>query len=105
MLRAKPFGRTMEVLRKVFHRVDVGTCCALRVVATLEFIQHHLPKMGHGKPPCDPRLTQQTMPEESPCSSARRANGLVQTLIWEANRSAGICRFSRNDSFKMLIVV
>jgi hypothetical protein len=45
MLRAKPFGRTMEVLRKVFHRVDVGTCCALRVVATLEFIQHHLSKM------------------------------------------------------------
>ena len=47
MIRAKPFGRTMEVLRKVFHRVDVRTYGALRVVATLEFIQHLLPKMGH----------------------------------------------------------
>jgi hypothetical protein len=37
----------MEVPRKVFHRVDIGTYGALRVVATLEFIQHHLPKMGH----------------------------------------------------------
>src|SRR5271163_2339951 len=48
MRRAKPFGRTMKVPRKVLHRIDVGTYGALRVVATLEFIQHHLPKMGHG---------------------------------------------------------
>lgn len=47
MIRAKAFGRTMEVLRKIFHRVDVGTYGALRVVAMLEFIQHLLPKMGH----------------------------------------------------------
>ena len=37
--------------RKVFHRVDIGTYSALRVVATLEFLQHLLPKMGHSKPP------------------------------------------------------
>jgi hypothetical protein len=37
----------MEVLRKILHHVDVGTDGALRVVATLEFIQHLLPKMGH----------------------------------------------------------
>src|SRR3981189_1783357 len=48
LFRAKTFGRTAEVLRKVLHRIDVGTCGALRVVATLEFIQHHLPKIGHG---------------------------------------------------------
>ncbi len=48
MLRAKPLWRTMEVLRKVLHRVDVATSSALRIVATLEFIQHPLPKMGHG---------------------------------------------------------
>jgi len=48
MLRTKPLRRTMEVLDKILHRVDIGTYCALRVVATLEFIQHHLPKMGHG---------------------------------------------------------
>jgi hypothetical protein len=28
---------------------------------------------------CDPRLTQPTIPGQSPCSSGRRANGLVQT--------------------------
>src|SRR5258708_1510678 len=48
LFRAKTFGRTAEVLRKVLHRIDVGTYGALRVVATLEFIQHHLPKIGHG---------------------------------------------------------
>jgi hypothetical protein len=47
MLRAKALRRTMEVLRKVLHRVNIGTYGALRVVATLEFIQHPLPKMGH----------------------------------------------------------
>ncbi len=36
---AKAFGRTMEVLRKILHRVDVGTYGALRVVATLEFVR------------------------------------------------------------------
>src|SRR5260370_21736289 len=45
LFRAKTFGRTAEVLRKVLHRIDVGTYGALRVVATLEFIQHHLPKI------------------------------------------------------------
>jgi hypothetical protein len=27
--------------------VDIGTNSILRVVATLELVQHHLPKMGH----------------------------------------------------------
>jgi hypothetical protein len=50
MVRAKRFRRTVEVPRKVFNRKDVRTYCALRVVATLEFIQHQLPKMAHGRP-------------------------------------------------------
>src|ERR1035437_1104071 len=62
MVRAKPFRRTMEVLGKVFHRVDIGTYGALRVVATLEFIQHQLPKMGHGKPPVTRGLHSQEYP-------------------------------------------
>src|ERR1039458_3485501 len=51
MFRAKPFRRTMEVLREILHRVDVATSSALRIVAPLELIQHPLTKMGHGKPP------------------------------------------------------
>ena len=31
--------------------VEIATCGAWRIVATLEFIQHQLSKMGHGKPP------------------------------------------------------
>jgi len=38
---------TAEVLRKILHRMDIGTNRVLRVVATLEFIQHQLPEMGH----------------------------------------------------------
>src|ERR1700756_2805194 len=48
MLRAKPLWRKVEVLREVLHRVNVATSSALRVVAALEFIQHPLPKIGHG---------------------------------------------------------
>src|ERR1017187_2905729 len=51
MVQAKPLWRTMEVPRKILHRVEIATCGALGIVATLEFIQHQLPKMGHGKPP------------------------------------------------------
>jgi hypothetical protein len=38
----------MEVRFNVFHREDAGTCGALRVVATLVFLQHLPPKIGHG---------------------------------------------------------
>src|SRR5260370_31529603 len=77
------------------------------LVATLEFIQHQLPKMGHGKPPVTPRLTQPTMPGESPCNSGRRANGLVQTrmslgTIWADAKSpiqcAGINRHEAGNA-------
>jgi hypothetical protein len=51
MAWAKAFRRAVEVLGKILHRVDVAANSAWGVVATLEFIQHQLPKMGHGKPP------------------------------------------------------
>jgi hypothetical protein len=44
---AEALRRTAEVLRKILHRMDVGTNRVLSVVATLEFIQHQLPEMGH----------------------------------------------------------
>jgi hypothetical protein len=37
----------VKVPGKLFHRVHVGADRVLWVVATLEFIQHLLPKMGH----------------------------------------------------------
>ena len=48
MAWAKALRLTMEVLRKILHRVDVATDGAWGIVAPLEFIQHQLPKMGHG---------------------------------------------------------
>src|ERR1039457_3468882 len=41
----------MEVPCEILHRMEIATSGALRIVATLEFIQHQLPKMGDGKPP------------------------------------------------------
>src|SRR5271170_6419905 len=86
---AQALGRAMEVLRKVFHGVDINACGALRVVATLELIQHALPKMGHGKPPVTRGLHSQQCPGESPCSSVRRASDLVQTPIAPAVFNSG----------------
>jgi hypothetical protein len=52
----------MEVLRKILHRVDVAADSAWGVVATLEFVQHQLPKMGHGEPPVTQALHNQQSP-------------------------------------------
>jgi len=59
---AQALGRAMEVIRRVFQRVDLDVCSSLRVIATLEFIQHALPKMGHGKPPATRGLHNQQYP-------------------------------------------
>jgi hypothetical protein len=48
MAGTKALWRAVEVLRKILHRMDVATDGTWGVVATLEFIQHQLPKMGHG---------------------------------------------------------
>jgi hypothetical protein len=42
VLRPQPVWRTTEVPGKVFNRVDVGAYSVRRVVAALEFVQHHL---------------------------------------------------------------
>ena len=62
MAGTKALWRAVEVLRKILHRVDVATGSAWGVVATLEFIQHQLPKMGHGKPPVTRGLHSQQCP-------------------------------------------
>ena len=79
MAGTKALRRAVEVLRKILHRVDVATDSAWGVVATLEFIQHQLPKMGHGEPPCDPHPIPARRPLGGLRRSARRASDLVQT--------------------------
>jgi hypothetical protein len=72
--------RTAEVLRKILHRMDVGTNRVLRVVATLEFIQHQLSEMGH----TDLLVTQTLRGQQCwgrPRGSVRRASGLVRTRL------------------------
>jgi hypothetical protein len=48
VLRAEAIRRTVEELREILYRVDVGTDSALSVVASLKLIEHQLSKMGHG---------------------------------------------------------
>src|ERR1039458_593065 len=60
--------------------MDVGTNRVLRVVATLEFIQHQLSEMGHS----DLLVTQTLHGQQCwrrPRGSVRRASGLVQTRL------------------------
>src|ERR1035437_8530689 len=45
---AKALGRAMEVLRKIFHRVDISGWSFLWGVWTLGLIQASLPKVGSG---------------------------------------------------------
>jgi hypothetical protein len=42
---------------RLLDRMDIGAYGVRGVVATLELIQHHLAKMGHREPPCDPNLS------------------------------------------------
>ena len=48
VLRAEAIRRTVEELREILHRVDVGSDNALSVVAALKLIENQLSKMGHG---------------------------------------------------------
>ena len=48
----------MEVLGEVFHDFGVGLYGSLRVITTLEFLQHHFSKMGHRDSfLCDPTIS------------------------------------------------
>jgi hypothetical protein len=78
MFWAETIGRTVEVPREILYGVDVSTNGVLSVVATLEFVQHQLPKMGHS----DLLVTQNLHAPlcwGRPRGSVRRASGLVQT--------------------------
>jgi hypothetical protein len=65
--------------------MDVGTNRVLRVVATLEFLQHQLSEMGHS----DLLVTQTLHGQQCwgrPRGSVRRASGLVQTGFEEVGQ-------------------
>jgi hypothetical protein len=61
MFWAEAIWRTVEVLREILYGVDVGTDGVLSVVATLELVQHQLPKMGHSNLLVTQNLTPATM--------------------------------------------
>src|SRR6266850_156734 len=45
--RAQAIRRKVESSSKIFHCADVVACGMLRVITTLEFLQHHFSEMGH----------------------------------------------------------
>src|ERR1700730_9023517 len=95
MFWAEAIGRTVEVPREILHRMDIGTNGVLSVVATLELVQHQLPKMGHSDLLVTPNLHAQQCCGR-PCGSVRRASGLVQTRLslltrgWSATLTLGL---------------
>jgi hypothetical protein len=44
----KLLRRAMEVLNKLLHGAEVSLRSKLRVITTLEFLQHHFSLLGHG---------------------------------------------------------
>jgi hypothetical protein len=48
VVRTKPVWRTTEVPGELFHCADIAAHRTGRIVAALEFIQHHLTESGHG---------------------------------------------------------
>src|ERR1700719_1343186 len=82
MFWAEAIGRTVKVLREILYSVDIGTNRVLRLIATLELVQHQLSEMGHSD-----LLVTQTLHAQQ-CwgrqrGSVRRASGLVQTPFRE----------------------
>jgi hypothetical protein len=47
LIGAQPVWRTAEVFHESLNDLDVGSYGILSVVATPEFLQHHLSKTGH----------------------------------------------------------
>src|SRR5215831_15008097 len=47
LFRTKPVGCTVKMLGEILDDSSVGFCGTMRVMTTLEFLQHHFPKMGH----------------------------------------------------------
>jgi hypothetical protein len=52
----EPVGPTLEMSGELFDRVEIGRDRRRGEVTALEFLQHHLPTMGHKTPPVTPTL-------------------------------------------------
>jgi hypothetical protein len=92
--------------------MEIATGSALGIVATLEFIQHQLPKMGHGKPPVtrglhsqqSPRIATPQRPSRQRLSSNDEAliktfPDVVQTVFVEQKKNIGTSHSSAGTQF------
>lgn len=50
MLKSKTIGLCVEVFRECFYCVRVSAYGSLRVIPTLEFLQHQFSELGHREP-------------------------------------------------------
>src|SRR5215469_5771894 len=72
------------MLREILDDPDVGFCGTMRVITSLEFLQHHFAKMGHRDLLVTHNLFQRKQLSFSGSrarGSVRRASGFVQILI------------------------
>src|SRR5215472_7898868 len=83
MPRAQTVRRTVEVSSKILDCPDVVAYGVFREVTTLEFLQHHFSKMGHGNTSCDPHLHPNHQASNAPVPHAKRPprSGYVLTAI------------------------
>src|SRR5215472_12697591 len=84
LFRAKLVGCAMKMLREIMDDPNVGFCCTMRVITTLEFLQHHFAKMGHRDLLVTHNLFQRKQLSFSGSRarrSVRRASGFVQIPI------------------------
>ena len=83
--RAQTIWGAVEPSSKVFDYADVGACGKLRVITSLEFLQHHFSQMGHRDTSCDPHLHQSHQATNAPIPHANRLppGGCVQTRFSE----------------------
>src|ERR1700679_529148 len=70
----------MEIVSEGFHNLQVAIHRSLRVITTLEFLQHHLAKLGHRDLLVTHTLLQRCRNLQAAArDSVRRAGGFVQT--------------------------
>src|SRR5262249_35998752 len=81
---AKLVGRAMKILREIMDDPNVGFCGTMRVITSLEFLQHHFAKMGHRDLLVTHNLFQRVQLPFSGSrarGSVRRASGFVQIAV------------------------
>src|SRR5215469_14676167 len=88
LLRSELVRRLMKMLGEVADDPDVGFCGTMRVITTLEFLQHFLTKLGHRTSLfCDPTYLNSLALAPSGLLDARtresvcRDSGFVQIAI------------------------